>query len=261
MLTGIVHAETPLAPPGVGKAFPAHTAGIAAYAKVDQQLNMERVKTVFSEFVAQGDNYIVGIIEIDNFGGKSQVHLYLDSDGWLVAFLQRGTPSAAMMQWNPADQWEPRIGAITRNVLLDAILKATKADGISYLPEVGYYDFSHPTATHMTLFVKTIADPGTALAQVEMPATWQLFEASFSHYSFDVQQSQLKLNEAVVSTLDIGDHAYDGGKWNHRNDFLPGLTVGKLHRLELTFGRNDTRFTGSSGIAVALIYSSKAAAQ
>lgn len=248
---GIARAETALTPPAVSSAFPAHTAGMAAYAKLDQGLNLEKVKSVFTEFVSQGDNYIVGIVEIDNFGAKSQVYLYLDSDGWLVSFLRRGTPAAAMMQWNPADAVTPKIGAITRNVLQDAIFKATQTDGISYLPDVGYYDFSHPTATNMTLFVKTVSDPGTGLTQVEIPDSWRLFEASFFHYSFDVHQSQIKLDDAVVSTLDA---ANDGGYWNRRDDFLPGVKLGKLHKIELTFDNFNQYYTGSAGVAVALIY-------
>ena len=252
---GIAHAETPLMAPEVDSAFPAHTAGMAAYAKLDRGLNLEKVKAVFTEFVSQGDNYIVGIVKINNFGANSQVYLYLDSDGWLVAFLRRGTPAAAMMQWNPADVWAPKIGAITRNVLMDAIFKATQTDGISYLPDIGYYDFSHPTATNMTLFVKTIADPGTAMTQVEVPDSWRLHEASFFHYSYDVHQSQIKLDDAVVSTLDNNDHAYGAGHWARRDDFLPGVKLGKLHKIELTYdGYAAEYFTGSAGVAVALIY-------
>jgi hypothetical protein len=247
---------TPLTPPAGATAFPAHTAGLAAYVKLDRSLDLEEVKKAFAEFITVGDNFLVGVVEIENFGGTSRVHLYLDNDGWVVAFLRRGTPTAAMMQWMPADARQPQIGAINRNVLTDAIAAVTQVGGTGFSPAMGYYDFANPGATHLSLFIKTRASSGASSMQFELPARWRLHEASFYHYSFDVHQSLARLDGAVISPLSIANHHWAAGDWARQIDRLPNVRPGRLHRIDVTMDETGAKdhFTGSVGVAVAITY-------
>ncbi|MBE9592791.1 MAG: hypothetical protein IMF19_04855, partial [Proteobacteria bacterium] len=53
---------------GVGGAFPEDEAGIAAYIFTNQTISIEKIKTIFSSVVEVGDNYIVGITQIPDYG-------------------------------------------------------------------------------------------------------------------------------------------------------------------------------------------------
>jgi hypothetical protein len=73
------------------KAFPADEAGIAAYVKVGQTIDIEKIKKIFTEVKEVGDNYVIGITMISDAYpvdvGDIDVHLYADIDGCLVAYL------------------------------------------------------------------------------------------------------------------------------------------------------------------------------
>jgi len=80
-------------------AFPADKAGIAAYVKVSEQIDVKRLSPIFREVREVGDNYIIGIVPIDNIGGNIDVYLYADRGGWFVAYLPKTEPTATVMQW------------------------------------------------------------------------------------------------------------------------------------------------------------------
>ena len=97
--------------------FPADSAGIATYVKLEQSIDLEVIKPLFNEVKEVQENFIWGMIEVPNFGGNSQVHLYVDTDGWLVTFLKHDEPTAGVMQWLPADRGTPAISEISRTTL------------------------------------------------------------------------------------------------------------------------------------------------
>lgn len=235
-------------------AFPMQRAGIAAYVKIDQEFNLEDVKKVFNEFDAVGDNYIIGVIQIENFGGKSAVRLYIDQSGWMVAYLKRNESSAAIMQWKPADHLTPRIATIPTNTLIDAIKLGADALGAGGVPQIRYYHFRFPKATAMTIFAKTQADNGRAHAQVQVPTNFTLYEASFFHYSLDARISDLLVDGTVVShQADMPEN------WLWTQDSYKGaIGAGKLHKIEITFapvtGYPHGGDDGSAGVASALVY-------
>jgi hypothetical protein len=264
---GIAYAETPLAAPAVGAAFPAQTAGISAYAKIDQPLDLEKTKAAFRDFVSVGANYLVGIVEVPNFGRNTRVHVYVDDQGWIVAFLPRGEATAGMMQWLPADSREPIIASITNNVLLDAIRTTTGASGISFLPAVGYYHFGFPEATELTLFVRTVvaqktprysSEPGVrsgaSMVQFEIPGDHRLFEASYDHYSFDLAGSALHLNSDTENQFNT---AQTDNAWAWRTNLLPEVEPGALQTIEIQYVSSagyNYDYWGSAGVAVVLLY-------
>jgi hypothetical protein len=267
LLAQAANADTPLAPPAVGAAFPAQTAGISAYAKIDQPLDLEKTKVAFRDFVSVGANFLVGVVEVPNFGRNTRVHVYVDDQGWVVAFLPKGEPTAGMMQWLPADINQPVIASITGNVLLDAIRTTTGASGISFLPAVGYYHFGYPEATELTLFVRTVVAPktpkyssepgvrsGASMVQFEIPGDHRLFEASYDHYSFDLAGSALHLNSDTENQFNT---AQTDNAWAWRTNLLPEVEPGALQTIEIQYVSSagyNYDYWGSAGVAVVLLY-------
>ncbi|MCL0056688.1 hypothetical protein M1N81_03945 [Dehalococcoidia bacterium] len=161
-------------------AFPKNDAGISAYVYLDRTIEIEKMKAAFSEVKEIGDNYIIGIVPIPNFGGNIDVHVYADTDGWMVAYLGRGEVAAKIIQWLPADPVDPAV-ALVATTLFEALQKAAEA-AILAIP-VGatkYYHFGYPDADGMTIFVRTQATLGSSIAQLEIPTAYTLFEALFT---------------------------------------------------------------------------------
>ena len=90
-------------------AFPVDKAGISAYIDTGQTINLDKIKTIFPEVEEVGDNYIIGITPISDYGGNISVHVYADTDGWIVAYLENDESASKIMQWGAADVNNPII--------------------------------------------------------------------------------------------------------------------------------------------------------
>lgn len=247
---------------GGGSAFPEDTAGISAYVNTSQTIDLEKLKTIFTEVEEVGDNYIVGLTPIADFGGDINVTVYADTSGWIVAFFKKDEPAAMMMQWGKdTDVNDPVITEITSTTLGDAINKAADAADIIWtVKDVKYYDFEYPDADGMTLFIRTRATDGTNITQVEVPATYTLYEASYYHYIYCLGyndgycwNSKLKVGGTTISEASM---VYSGYEWWSAFDTYGGyITAGTLHKIEISYENIGTAADyGSAGVATVLIY-------
>ena len=247
---------------GDGSAFPEDTAGISAYVNTSQTIDLEKLKTIFTEVDEVGDNYIVGLTPIPDFGGDINVTVYADTSGWIVAFFKNDEPAAMMMQWGKdTDVIDPVITEITSTTLEDAINKAADAADIIWtVGGIKYYDFEYPDADGMTLFIRTRATDGANMTQVEVPATYTLYEASYYHYAYyemayyyDKAESSLKIDETTIDKSPI----IVNGFWRTFGTYKGAITTGTLHKIEISYNTQMDRMhlgPGSAGVATVLIY-------
>ena len=229
-------------------AFPADVAGISAYVKVDQEIDIKKVTPIFREIEDLGDNYTIGVIPIPNFGGDLDVHLYADTDGWLVAYFERGEPAAKIMQWGDADPENPEIGAVKSTTLEDALYKLGSAAGVRIAPgDIRYYHFKFPDANGMTVFVKTRTASGTSVVQIGIPATYTLYEASYYHYVYN-KHSELKVDGTLVKQ--VRGRGWDSHGWERAFGLYEGvIKTGTAHKMEIEYSSSS-----SAGVATVLIY-------
>ena len=252
---------------GGGGAFPEDEAGLCAYINTHQTIDIEKVKTIFSEVEEVGDNYIIGVTNISDFGGDIDVHVYADTDGWIVAYFTKDEPAAKIMQWGTADVDNPVITTITTTTLRDALYKAGDAAGIG-IPSaaIKYYDFEYPNANGMTLFVRTRATDGTNITQVEIPADYILYEASYYHYiyyyapwyPYTYWDSKLRVDTVTISDAVTSSHG-DYKWWRAFGSYKGAITTGTLHKIEISYegipyGSYSPEDRGSAGVATVLIY-------
>ena len=249
-----------------GGAFPEDEAGIAAYIFTNQTISIEKIKTIFSSVVEVGDNYIIGITQIPDYGGNIGVHVYADTDGWLVAYLEMDEPAAAIMQWGTADVNNPSIGAIKSTTLEDALYKAGEATRVGIVAsKIKYYDFEYPNANGMMLFIRTVPTAGSRIHQVEIPADYMLFEASYYYYIYyhahgypeRYWDSKLKVDGTVITDAHTwGAHHGNEHRWWRLFDSYKGaITTGTLHTIEISYENIDSEYdVGSAGVATVLIY-------
>ncbi len=245
-------------------AFPESKAGISAYINTSQTINIEKVKTMYTLVEEVGDNYIIGITPISDFGGNIDVHVYADTDGWIVAYFENNEPASKIMQWGTANVNNPIIGTITTTTLEDAIYKAGDAAGVG-IPSgnIKYYDFEFPNANSMMLFIRTKATNGANIHQVEIPADYLLYEASYYHYIYEYGyrgnrwDSKLKVDGTIISDVP----PWSPGSWASRwwRDFKSygsAIQVGNLHTIEISYSQPSAHVSdqGSAGVATVLIY-------
>lgn len=257
---------TQLAAPSLssGNAFPEGEAGIAAYISTGQVVDLEKVKTIFSSVEKVGDNYIVGVVKIPDWGGNIPVHLYADTDGWMVSYLKKDEPVSMIMQWGSSDADNPVLGVIRSTTLEDALYKAGDAAGVGIVATgIKYYDFEFPNANQMTIIAKTRATAGSSIHQIEIPESYMLFDSAYYYYEYyftwgfyESQRrsttSSLKVDDAAISNAAtgwIGEDKY--GWWRAIDQYQGAIQPGMLHTISIS---HDGADQGSAGVATVLIY-------
>ncbi len=249
-------------------AFPQGEAGLAAYINTGQIVDLDKLKTIFTNVEEVGDNYILGVVEIPDWGGNIALHLYADTDGWIVSYLKKDEPVSMVMQWGTSDADNPTIGVIKSTTLEDALYKAGDAAGVGIVSNgIKYYHFGFPNANRMMIIVKVQAKDGSSIHQIEIPANYVLFDSAYYHYAYYYSwyddgaswkahhwtSSTLKIDGAAISnaaTGDLGHNAY--GWWRGMDRYKSAMTPGALHTLEISHSGGANQ--GSAGVATVLIY-------
>ena len=134
-------------------AFPVDNAGLSAYVKLDPTsgdfatTGFDRIiQTVFTDMITAGDNYVIGKLPIAQAkwgAGSVEVQVYVDKDGWVVAYLRSGDLNANIFTWTRWDTANPKL----ETVVEEALNKIALAVGQD-VDTIGWYDWAHPDATH-----------------------------------------------------------------------------------------------------------------
>ena len=223
---------------GVGDAFPEDEAGISSYVNVCQSISITDAINAYIQLEELSQTHAIGIIEIDNridissggsIGGTRRVHVYVDTEGYVVAYFKKSEPASLIIKWSGMGLASPKINDFTTNAAIEEMCSVI---GVSYPAiedDIQYYDFEYPEAQKMLIFVNTICDEGTEYTHIFLPDTYSLYESSY--YNVGSSHSVLYLDEASAK-----------GWWGYYE-----LSLGEPHTIKL-------KSSGSAGVGTILIY-------
>ena len=147
---------------------PADDAGLAAYLRVNP-LNVEKTLTAFDHWEQYG-NWVKGYISVKLYPAwhlsfsdlSAPVSVYVDSQGWVVAYLPKYLAPANIMMWTGVSQGSSNLTSISTTALDEALKKVLLAAGVDFAPlqgQVGYYHFQYPEATNIGIWAKVATVP------------------------------------------------------------------------------------------------------
>lgn len=262
-----------LAPPAFAQpaatTFPSVEAGISAYLKLDRRVDLAQAKPFFRGIQAMGDEYLIGIIELEGLPEEMWPHLYVDSEGWLLAYYSKHDPASKLMAWDKYDG-----GKITTTTLREAIWKFAKGlftairlpfDFSAVESRLHYYDFRYPEATQLLLFVDTVEGKTVSDSmRYSIPLPINVYEASWSHYSVGLQGtchstswSQLEIDGSRLNRISYREEGKGGApQSSHGTIDTKFLTLNQPHVVSISQGNEPGVCVarGLSGIAVSFIY-------
>ena len=228
-------------------AFPSDEAGISAYVNVGQAIDLAKAKNAMRGIQAEGGNYIIGIIELPGLPEEEFPHMYISSDGWILAYYSKFAPSSRIFQW-----YGYAGGTITTTTLQDTIAKICPTIGVNFSQAegtIGYYHFKYPEATQITIAVERIDEHNTNRTDTinfSIPYEVTLYEGSWSHSTRNDYYSKVEINGTQISRIndDTGLEC----------DYLEDQQVmpGKLYTMELYNSSVRSGYWG--GVAVVFIY-------
>ena len=196
-------AEAREALQGSDLAFPSGDAGFSAYyrmgtigdysldkATVDDHIfgqvesNAITVRTAPATLVDIGDNYTISTLSMTNIDSiESEVNLYYDDEGWIVAYLPSGTSSSQIWQAREENSENPEITDISNTTLLDAInVVVDDALGGTSIEHddssLGYYHWQHTDADNFLMMAVSRQIQGEYPVQFSVPTTLTVAEVS-----------------------------------------------------------------------------------
>jgi hypothetical protein len=163
-----------------GNAFPEDEAGISAYVNVGKSINITEAVKAFTQTEELSQTHAIGIIPIDNKRGTMDVHVYVDTSGYIVAYFKNTEPASKIIKWSGMDFNNPKIEDFTTNAAIKEL--CTKID-VYYLDikdNIKYYDFEYPDAKKMVTFLNARSSGGDEYTHIFIPGKYKLYEASYS---------------------------------------------------------------------------------
>lgn len=220
-----------------GVNFLQQEAGISAYVKVDQAIDLEQVRGAFKTVETVSDEYIIGEVALPDLPEEAHPHVYVNKDGWIVAYYSKDEPASKIMQWIGYGG-----GPITRTTLDDAIRKIYDSLQLPYPENVRYYSFEYPNANRVILTAEIIEKGEKEdFFYLKIPKGCQLFEASWSHYApYGDEWSHLSIDDTTIN-----EPGWGVGIWY--GDLTTRLKVDFRHKIKI-------KGQAGEGVAIVLIY-------
>lgn len=234
--------------------FPADEAGISAYVNAGQNIDLAKARNSMRGIQAEGSNYIIGIMELPGNPEEEFPHIYVSSDGWIIAYYSKYAPVARIFQWYGYEG-----GAIRTTTLQDAIAKICPTIGISFnqaKDNMGYYHFGYQDATNLTVAVDTYMDKysGEDSFSYAIPSNVTLYEASWFHhtqgfrswgdnsylYIDDVQMNRLWSEGDLSRSILLEDPSH--------------LVPDRSHKVVVNLRPRSTKEILLTGVAIAFVY-------
>ncbi|MFC2077821.1 hypothetical protein ACFLTM_03340 [Candidatus Bipolaricaulota bacterium] len=159
--------------------FPRNEVGICAYVNMGDVIELSRAADAFSGIEASESDYIIGTVALPNLEEDMWPHVYISSDGWIMAYYPKTEPTSRIVQWIGYQQDE-----ITTTTLRDTLVQVVLTMNLSastVKSSLGYYHFQNPNARKLLIALDTVT--GSDSFTYTIPSGLSLYEASWSHYA------------------------------------------------------------------------------
>lgn len=186
--------------------FPVDEAGISAYVKVSDSIDLETVMENLLPHIAEvlevNPTYFIVMVTNDD---NQYTHLYVGADGWVIPYYLPSEEVSKIVRWNIVSEEDPTPEEVTSMTTLEEVIsKMCDAAGIDYetiMSGIKFYDFEHPNADRMIFVVDMQIGAGSNSFYVAIPPEVTVKESSYSHY-YDATccYTSMCLNGAGIST-------------------------------------------------------------
>jgi hypothetical protein len=175
-----------------GVNFLQQEAGISAYVNVGQEINLSQVRGAFKSVETVRDEYIIGEVALPDLPEFAHPHVYINKDGWIVAYYTKDEPASKMIYWGRP------LGTTTISQAIRQLFSSVKDE------DVKYYHFRHPQANKMML----IAEGGQDSFFLTIPKGLRTNEVSWALVDQRNNGAELQLDNnriAYIYTIGYGD--------------------------------------------------------
>ncbi|NOR60838.1 MAG: hypothetical protein GQ469_09465 [Methanosarcinales archaeon] len=214
--------------------FPADEAGISAYVKAKDVIDLNAAKPAFATIERETSDYIIGTVALSLHSEEQYPHVYVSTDGWIVAYYPNDRPASWLFPW-----YSYSGGSISTTTLADAVdIVVNQVGGNS--EGLKYYDFKFQDATKMMLIVESTTSYN--FFKTTVPSSFSLYEVGWSHYYPDTRYGGSATLDGTTFSSGLSILRY--GNFGTSSEFAKGIE----HTIEVSAGR------GTGRVGLVLVY-------
>ncbi len=176
-------------------------AGIAAYYQAPGTIDLSLVRGQFRTIETETSDYIIGSIAVPGHTEQFDVHAYVHTSGWILAYYMNNEPTGKII--NPTGQ------TINTTNFTTVISILAGSAGQPFTGET-YYDFRYPNATNL-LFVAENEENGRDFI-ITLPSAYGYSERSWAAYDtqdeVDFYLEDTNLWNSATWTSDLTAYGY-----------------------------------------------------
>lgn len=128
-------------------------AGISAYYKSPDAINLNQVASVFRTIEMTTTDFIIGSVPVPSYSQLEDAHVYVHRTGWILAYYFRSDPESKII-----DMRTYRTNGSLNTTKLQNVLSVVATAAAAPFSGATYYDFRYPSATHILLIGETMTD-------------------------------------------------------------------------------------------------------
>lgn len=188
--------------------------GISAYYQAPIPIEFTPdFKTVFRTIEAETADYVIGSVQVENYVESEDVHVYVNKNGWTLAYYLKADPVGKIFDWKTYD------GAAINTKLEKTLVRVASFAGVPYT-NATFYDFRYPNATNLMLVGETFE--GGNDFTISLPSSFTYYERSWGLYNKGGSCWQLD-GSCVSGSTGIGG-GYTGQGFLTAAQLLPDTT-------------------------------------
>lgn len=221
----------------IGVASIEDEAGISAYFQASTTINLDDVRDAFRTIETETTDYIIGSVAVGEYPESEDVHVYVHTDGWILAYYLAADPVGKIFDWRAYhDAGRTSITTKLENTLAVVASEA----GVAFSSST-YYDFRYPNATHLMLIVEWVY-AGTDSCEVNLPGSFAYYERSWS-FGSDLRNASYKLDGVTIKS--------HGSSWSTSQGTLTAaqLLPDQFHTIEV-YGESYASTYAYGGLAL-----------
>ena len=124
-------------------------AGISAYYQASAPIVFtSNFKAVFRTIEAETDDYIIGSVAVENYPESEDVHVYVNTNGWVLAYYLKANPVGKIFDW------KSYTGTSIDTKLEKTLIRVASFAEVTYTGAT-FYDFRYPNANRLMLIGET----------------------------------------------------------------------------------------------------------
>ena len=234
-------------------------AGITAYTKLSDQVDLIALKSSFKSIRQMNDQFIIGIViapgyeDVLEFDENADVQVFVHRDGWILGYLTKWQPASTLFDWVNYDQRR-----LTGTPIENVVRLLAENAGVSNF-NIDYYDFRYPDATNLLLAADRIPETTnfnnsrSDSFEISIPRQLTTYDISWSHAALGSKFSEDHLAEA--GRCEIDDESLS---WLDSDDSTWGIATGELNQTSFRSGVKHVLVVSGYGISsycgIAIVY-------